>query len=216
MTADGNFITALPGSPVSTVALVGGVLVPLTTTGPRYCLLTSAAVLHVAREGTGTGLDAVDVSGCEGHAELTWSSMFRGASAGVSLAGDEVSIFDINLVVGVRTGAGSKDDSVEFRVAGVGGSIGRKISIFGFDASLGSDPVRTEKGVVPPAKEIGIGVAPVPGGLSDGAAGCRSQSKLIPAAFAPVPKPFAEAGEQLGEMAVGAVSDSKLAPGNWL
>lgn len=62
-----------------------------------------------------------------------------GAGAGIHLAEGSVSIFDLKLGLGVSTGAGIKDDSVELKVLGCGVTVGRKLAISVFDTGFGID-----------------------------------------------------------------------------
>lgn len=67
------------------------------------------------------------------------SQTFLGAGVGIHLAEGSVSIFDLKLGVGVSTGGGIKDDSLELKVLGCGLTVGRKLAISVFDTSFGID-----------------------------------------------------------------------------
>ena len=64
-----------------------------------------------------------------------------GGSAGltVTLAGGSVSIFDLQLALGLSTGGGIIDDSLALKLFGIGGSIGRKTKICVLDTCFGVD-----------------------------------------------------------------------------
>ncbi|KAF8980009.1 hypothetical protein BGZ46_004772 [Entomortierella lignicola] len=64
---------------------------------------------------------------------------YLGAEAGVSLIKAQASIFDLNLGLGVDTGFGIKDDSVDVHYAGCGFQFGRKVSVSAFGSSFGID-----------------------------------------------------------------------------
>ena len=55
------------------------------------------------------------------------------------MAGGSAGPVDLNLGVGVSTGAGIKDDSVNVKVAGCGVTVGRKIGVSVFDNSISFD-----------------------------------------------------------------------------
>ena len=61
------------------------------------------------------------------------------AEAGVHLPKVEASAFDLNLGVGLDTGGGIKDDSLEVKALGCGVTVGRKVGISVFGASFGID-----------------------------------------------------------------------------
>jgi hypothetical protein len=152
--ADGNMFVVNPGEGVSTGSVKGGVIVTKNLTGPSFKVVDSVAVMRVS-SGDSNGIDAVDVSLFEGHADAEVSPLYGGAGVGFNLAGGSVSIFDFNLGAGLSTGAGIKDDSVQLKVAGTGVSLGRKISISVLDNSFGIDLVRTGNSISYVGKEMG-------------------------------------------------------------
>lgn len=155
--ADGNMFVVNPGDGVSTASAVGGVIVTRTLTGPDFKVVASEAVMRVS-SGDPNGIDAVDVSILEGHADAEMSLLYGGAGVGFNLAGGSVSIFDFNLGAGLSTGGGIKDESIQLKVAGTGISVGRKMSISVLDNSFGIDVVRTGNAISYVAKELGTAI----------------------------------------------------------
>lgn len=102
-----------------------------------YTAEARASVMHVAKS-NGKPIEQVSVDVFTAGLGATAGS-YVGAEANVSLFKAEASIFDLNLGVGVDTGAGIKDDSLDVRVAGCGVQIGRKVSISAFGSSFGID-----------------------------------------------------------------------------
>ena len=84
-------------------------------------------------------LERVDFNLFGAEASVHSSSTSAGYSATVTLAGGSVSIFDLQLALGISSQIGIVDDSVAVRVLGLGGSIGRKTSICVFDSCFGVD-----------------------------------------------------------------------------
>lgn len=96
-----------------------------------------ASVMHLAQS-KGKPIEQVNVDVFTASASAT-AGTYLGVEAGVSLVKAEASLFDLNLGVGVDTGAGIKDESLDVKVAGCGFQIGRKVSISVFGASFGID-----------------------------------------------------------------------------
>lgn len=206
ISGDGNAFVVNPGQGgVSTLSVQGGVIVTKELTGPRFTIIDSAALMRVSNGDT-NGLDGVDVSIFEAHAGAEGSSTYVGAGAGITLAGGSVSIFDFNLGAGVSTGAGIKDDSISVKVAGVGGSVGRKISISVLDNSFGIDLYRMGKGIVFLASPIG-----------DALADAGSDLAKVPGQLGTA---IVEAGESLskvpGQLGTAIIDAGKaFNPSNW-
>ena len=227
--ANGDVIPVNPeNKDISSASVVGGVIITKNLAGPGIKLVDSVSFMHVQNGNMDPkvkGLDTVDINIFEGHAEAELQPLYAGAGAGFNLVGGSASIFDFNLGVGLSTGAGLKDDSVEIKLAGTGLTIGRKISISVLDNSFGIDLVRTKDAVWYVGKELAVAVAVVPGAMkgagedlldqfkqmprefADAGSDLWSQVKQIPGAFAPIPGAFADAGKELGGMiADGATS----------
>jgi hypothetical protein len=96
-----------------------------------------ASVMHLAKS-KGKPIEQVSVDVFTVSVGAT-AGTYMGLEANVSLIKAEASIFDLNLGVGVDTGAGFKDDSLDVKVAGCGFTIGRKVSISVFGAGFGVD-----------------------------------------------------------------------------
>ena len=84
-------------------------------------------------------LETVDFNVLGAEASVHSSSTGVGYSATVFLSGGSVSIFDLQLALGVSSQIGIVDDSVAIKVLGTGVSIGRKTSICAFDVCFGID-----------------------------------------------------------------------------
>jgi hypothetical protein len=112
----------------------------VSTEGVLFKTITAearASVMHLAKS-TGKPIEQVNVDVFTASVGVTAGS-YLGAEAGVSLFKAEASLFDLNLGVGVDTGAGIKDDSLDVHVAGCGITIGRKVAISAFGSSFGID-----------------------------------------------------------------------------
>ena len=62
-----------------------------------------------------------------------------GYDAVVKLSGGSVSIFDLQLALGVSSEIGIVDDSLSVKALGIGGKIGRKTQICVLDSCFGID-----------------------------------------------------------------------------
>lgn len=220
--ADGNVFAYNGDENFSTIDVVGGVIVTKTPLGPTYKLTTSASFMHIVNNDSVSGIDTVDVNIFEGYAEAEAKPLYLGAGIGFTLAGGEASIFDFNLGVGLSTGIGLKEGSVEIKVAGTGVTFGRKISISVLDNSFGIDLARTADAVWLVGEELAAAVAIVPGALKDGGEDLLSQLAAIPGIFADASKDLLEGISQIpgafatipaafidgGKKLVGAITDA--------
>ncbi|KAM5358216.1 hypothetical protein ACJZ2D_015491 [Fusarium nematophilum] len=102
-----------------------------------YTAEARASVMHLAKS-SGKPIEQVSVEVFTADVGVT-AGDYVGAEANVSIFKAEASIFDLRLGVGVDTGFGVKDDSLDFHVAGCGIQIGRKVSISVFGSSFGID-----------------------------------------------------------------------------
>ncbi|KAJ4163154.1 hypothetical protein NW754_014577 [Fusarium falciforme] len=102
-----------------------------------YSAEARASVMHLAKS-NGKPIEQVNVDVFTAGVGVIGGS-YLGAEANVSLFKAEASIFDLNLGVGVDTGVGIKDDSLDLHLAGCGIQIGRKVSISAFGSSFGID-----------------------------------------------------------------------------
>ncbi|ETN44554.1 uncharacterized protein HMPREF1541_10224 [Cyphellophora europaea CBS 101466] len=107
----------------------------------------TAAFMHVVQE-KGRAIERVnvDVFSANASAELSYIDLgdgpiatYVGADAKLSLFKAEASVFDLELGVGVETGAGIKNGSIDAHVAGCGVTIGKRVSISAFGSSIGID-----------------------------------------------------------------------------
>ena len=181
--SSGNLLVHNPDSGVSTMNVVGGVFVTKTLMGPSYKVVDSVSFMKVVNKNSINGIDTVDVNIFEGHEEAEISPMYAGAGIGFNLAGGQASIFDFNLGVGLSTGIGLKDESVELKAAGTGVTVGRKISISVLDVSFGIDIVRTAQAAWFVGRELFAAVAIVPGALKNGGKDLVNEVASTPNAF---------------------------------
>ena len=65
--------------------------------------------------------------------------VYIGADASLNLFEAQASVFDLDLGVGVKTGLGFKDGSIDFHVLGCGITIGRKVGISAFGSGIAID-----------------------------------------------------------------------------
>lgn len=108
-----------------------------------YTADARASIMHLSQK-NGHPIGQINVDTLVAGASATTTvvegmAIYAGADAGVSLFKGSASLFDLNLGVGVETGAGIKDGSLDLHVAGCGFQIGRKVSISVFGASFGID-----------------------------------------------------------------------------
>ena len=64
---------------------------------------------------------------------------YAGAGAELNLFKADASVFDVKLGVGVQTGAGIKNGSIDAHIAGCGVTIGKRMSISVFGNEIGID-----------------------------------------------------------------------------
>ncbi|KAF9987714.1 hypothetical protein BGZ65_002228 [Modicella reniformis] len=95
-----------------------------------------ASVFHVAQS-KGRQIEQVNLDLLSADASATVGT-YMGVDANVTLMKTQASIFDAQIGLGVDTGFGIKDDSVEVELAGCGITLGRKvgISVFGTNFSV--------------------------------------------------------------------------------
>ena len=84
-------------------------------------------------------LESVDFNVLGAEASVHASPLGAGYSATVNLAGGKVSIFELQLALGLSSEIGIIDDSLAVRFLGLGGSIGRVNKICAFDTCFGFD-----------------------------------------------------------------------------
>jgi len=101
------------------------------------------SVMHLC-ETKGKPIEQVNVDVFTAHSGVTTAMIegqpvYAGFEAGVSLVQAQASIFDLNLGVGIESGVGLKDGSLDLHAAGCGFQVGRKCSISVFGSSFGVD-----------------------------------------------------------------------------
>lgn len=116
-----------------------GIKITKNFLGPSFSLMAKGSIMDSATPDGTPSIGAVDLSILSAEAHYECSTLFMGIGAGISLIEADASIFKLKLGLGVDTGIGIKDDSVEVKVAGVGGTIGRVVSISVFNNSFGID-----------------------------------------------------------------------------
>ncbi|OAQ23793.1 hypothetical protein K457DRAFT_50443, partial [Linnemannia elongata AG-77] len=102
-----------------------------------YTAQAKASVIHIGQS-KGRPIKQVNVDVLSIDTSTTVGT-YVGADANVSLLKADVSMFQVQLGVGVDTGIGIKDDSLSAKVGGFGFSVGRVMSIEVFGSSFGVD-----------------------------------------------------------------------------
>ncbi|KAG9063304.1 hypothetical protein KI688_004186 [Linnemannia hyalina] len=96
-----------------------------------------ASIFHTAQlKGKKIQQVRLDVLGADASATV---GTYLGVDANVSLMKAQASIFDAQIGLGVDTGVGIKDDSVQMEVGGCGVTLGRKVAVSVFGTSFGVD-----------------------------------------------------------------------------
>lgn len=108
-----------------------------------YTAEAKASIMHLSQK-NGHPITQVNIDTFVADANATTTMVgtmpiYAGVDAGVSIFKGSASLFDLNLGVGVDTGAGIKDGSLDLHLAGCGFQVGRKVSISVFGASFGVD-----------------------------------------------------------------------------
>jgi len=108
-----------------------------------YTADATASFMHVAQQ-KGAPIEQVSVDVFTASASATLGetadiTTYAGVDARLSLVKAKASIFDLDLGVGLETGAGIKNGSVDVHVAGCGVTIGKTMSISAFGSSFGID-----------------------------------------------------------------------------
>ena len=97
-----------------------------------------ASIFHTAQK-KGRPIEQATADFISASAGAEFGSLYTGVDANLSLIKLKASVFDLNIGVGVETGAGIKDGSLDLHLAGCGFQIGRKVSISVFGGSFGID-----------------------------------------------------------------------------
>ena len=105
--------------------------------GPKIQYLIGAGLMKI--NSGETSLESVDFNLFGAEASVFTGAGGAGYSATVKLAGGQVSIFNLELALGVSSEIGIVDDSVAVRFLGLGGSVGRVNKICVFDSCFGFD-----------------------------------------------------------------------------
>ena len=108
----------------------------------------SASMMHLVQS-KGKKIEQVNVDVFTAQAGFTMTGVtdgtdggfpvYIGADASLNLFKAQASVFDLNLGVGVETGLGLKDGSIDAHVLGCGITIGRKVGISAFGSSFAID-----------------------------------------------------------------------------
>jgi len=104
--------------------------------GPKIQYLIGTGLMKIH---SGQKLEEVDFKLFGAEASCHHSAHGAGCEALVTLAGGSVSIFDLQLALGVSSEIGIVDDSLAVKALGTGGKIGRKIQICVLDTCFGID-----------------------------------------------------------------------------
>jgi len=104
--------------------------------GPKIQYLVGAGLFKIH---SGEKLEEVDFKLFGAEASVHASATGAGYDALVTLSGGSVSIFNLQLALGVSSEVGIVDDSLAVKLLGIGGKIGRKTEICVFDSCVGVD-----------------------------------------------------------------------------
>ena len=118
--------------------LFAGICITVTKnlTGPSFEVSSKAGVFNISADDERVSID-FDIGTAQAGAVS--SATYVGADAKLKLAGGSVGPFEANLGIGVSTGAGIKDDSLDVKAVGCGFTIGRKIGISVLDNNISID-----------------------------------------------------------------------------
>jgi len=105
--------------------------------GPKIQYLNQAGLMQI--HSGKIPLEEVDFNlfGVEASTHVSYTG--AGYQARVKLIGGKVSVFELQLGIGVSSQIGIVDDSLAVKIFGLGGSIGRKTKICAFDNCFGID-----------------------------------------------------------------------------
>merc|ERR1711963_134381 len=105
--------------------------------GPKIQYLNQAGLMQI--HSGKIPLEEVDFNlfGVEASTHVSYTG--AGYQARVKLIGGKVSVFELQLGIGVSSQIGIVDDSMAVKIFGLGGSIGRKTKICAFDNCFGID-----------------------------------------------------------------------------
>eukprot|EP00092_Neocalanus_flemingeri_P024879 GFUD01026978.1.p1 GENE.GFUD01026978.1~~GFUD01026978.1.p1 ORF type:complete len:662 (+),score=98.61 GFUD01026978.1:102-2087(+) len=106
--------------------------------GPQFTYIAGFGIMKINLAGK-TGFESLDwtLLGVEESAHA--SEVAVGVDAKVVLTGGSVSIFDLQIALGLSTEIGIVDDSVTVKYAGTGIKLGRKLGVCVWDSCLGID-----------------------------------------------------------------------------
>ena len=104
--------------------------------GPKIQYLVESGLFKIH---SGEKIEEVDFTLFGAEASGHFSATGAGYGAVVKLAGGSVSIFDLQIALGVSSEIGIVDDSLSAKVLGTGVKIGRQIQICAFDICFGVD-----------------------------------------------------------------------------
>ncbi len=108
-----------------------------------YTADAKASVMHLSKKNghpaTQVNIDTFVIDANATTTTIGDYAVYAGADAGVSIFKGSASVFDLNLGVGVETGIGIKDGSLDLHAVGCGFQLGRKVSISVYGASFGVD-----------------------------------------------------------------------------
>ena len=119
-------------------AVFAGIYVRVTknATGPAFEIFCEAGVFKISADDE---LVEIDFDIGTARAGAVRSPTYAGVEARLKLAGGSVLFVDANLGLGVSSGIGIKDDSLDAKLAGCGVTVGRKIGVSVFDNSFSID-----------------------------------------------------------------------------
>ena len=97
-----------------------------------------ASVFHFVDQNSKGGIATASFDVLQAKAKA-WAGAGAGVALSINLVDAKVAVFGLTLGVGVDTGVGVKDDSLEIEFLGTGITIGRKVGISVLGSSFGVD-----------------------------------------------------------------------------
>ena len=132
-----KYVAYVENSNMDVASAKSGILITKNALCPHYSLVAKANLINI--HSGKSAIEAVDFDILSADAKAEVSDLFIGVGAELKLVGGSVSIFDLKLALGVDTGIGIKDDSIQVHALGTGFTIGRKVAISVAGSEFGID-----------------------------------------------------------------------------
>ena len=109
--------------------------------GPHFEFVIAAGIMHLltSRAAGPRAIEQVDVGIGEARVGILHEDNYLGAQAKICVAGGTASALEVNVGLGISTGAGVKDDSLSVKLCGTGFTLGRKVGFSLLDNEVALD-----------------------------------------------------------------------------